>query len=338
MPPKKVYADERVKLSDKSTVSVSLGTDPKGSFTLEQLREYAAALGFKDLSLAGKLTAKHKQQSDMWAKLKRFALQKRRWYQHSNKTVIELTEEIVRAISERSRPWVFGAPQNEAKRRAQQLKADLSSWQLDAPSFEVWASMLMYDESVKGGGGGERFQRMLHFLLVDGRYGGVSTYENLYILPNGTSSHMRMVQPEDDTYWDASSSQFVYISQNSSAWDRAKGGRIGYNLQHTGSSQDNAKGITSLVGHGESHEVTVSVRPGSKADWLKKISVDIGRYNVQGTAVNQQFSRGVAVGNSSIQEHGSDIYRISIAENLGGLLPFGNLRTATSAFPKAQLE
>ncbi|KAL3929745.1 MAG: hypothetical protein SGPRY_001826, partial [Prymnesium sp.] len=44
-----------------------------------------------------------------------------------------------------------------AKRRAQQLKTDLSSWQFDAPSFEVWASMLMYDESVKGGGGGERF-------------------------------------------------------------------------------------------------------------------------------------------------------------------------------------
>ena len=73
MPPKKSYPDERVKLSDKSTVSVSLGTDPKGSFTLEQLREYAAALGFKDSSLAGKLTAT--QQSDMWAKLKRFALQ-----------------------------------------------------------------------------------------------------------------------------------------------------------------------------------------------------------------------------------------------------------------------
>ena len=310
-------------------VSVSLGTDPKGSFTLEQLREYAAALGFKDSSLAGKLTAT--QQSDMWAKLKRFALQNRRWYQHSNNTVIKLTDEMIRAMSERSRPWVFGAPQKsvaqkekkhstshtialhpwgltaqydaaEAKRRAEQLKADLSSWQFDAPSFEVWASMLMYDESVKGGGGGERFQRMLHFLLVDGRYGGTTTYENLYILPNGTSPHMSMVSPQDDTYWDSGSSQYVYISQNSRAWDGAKGGRIGYNLQHTGSSEDNAKGITSLVGHGESHEVNVSVRPGSKADWLKKMAVDIGRYNVQGTAVNQQFSRGVAVGKSNMPQ------------------------------------
>ena len=52
-----------------------------------------------------------------------------------------------------------------------------------------------------------------------------------------------------------------------------KGGVIGYNLQHTGKDDDNAKGITSLVGHGESHEVTVSVRPGSKADWLDRKSV-----------------------------------------------------------------
>ncbi|KAL3906618.1 MAG: hypothetical protein SGPRY_010484 [Prymnesium sp.] len=75
-------------------------------------------------------------------------------------------------------------------------------------------------------------QRMLHLLLVDGRRAGTNTYESLYILPNGTSPHMSMVKPEDDTYWDSSSSQYVYISQISRAWDGAKGGRIvGYNLQ-----------------------------------------------------------------------------------------------------------
>lgn len=253
MPPKKQYAAVQVKLGDKSTVSVSLGSDPKGSFTLEQLREYAAALGFKDAALASKLTAA--QQSDMWAKLKRHALEKRRWYQHSNKSVIELTDDVIREMAERGRPWVFGAPRKtdeqkqqqknrpkhtiallpwgldapydaaQAKVRALQLKADLGAWQFDVPSFEVWASMLMYDDTVQGGG--ERFQRMLHFLLVDGRSASSSLiFENQYI----DSPKLKVLKPADDTYWDSSTSQFVYISKNSRAWSGVKGGVIGYNL------------------------------------------------------------------------------------------------------------
>ncbi|KAL3931365.1 MAG: hypothetical protein SGPRY_001157 [Prymnesium sp.] len=78
MPPKNKYEPERVKLADKSTVSVSLNSDSKGAFTLEQLREYARALGFKEKALANALTAA--QQSDVWARLKRHALRTRKWY------------------------------------------------------------------------------------------------------------------------------------------------------------------------------------------------------------------------------------------------------------------
>lgn len=56
MPPKQHYADERVKLSDNSTVSVSQSTDPKGSMTLEELREYANTLGLKNNALKSSLT------------------------------------------------------------------------------------------------------------------------------------------------------------------------------------------------------------------------------------------------------------------------------------------
>ncbi|KAL3931364.1 MAG: hypothetical protein SGPRY_001156 [Prymnesium sp.] len=201
-------------------------------------------------------------------------------------------------MAARARPWTFGAPLKTAEQKEQKKKRAkhtiaLHPWGLaaqydafDVPSFEVWASMLMYDESVQGGG--ERFQRMPHFLLVDGRSASTAhVFKKLYILPNKESPKM---------------STFVYISKNARAWSGAKGGVVGYNMQHTGKDDDNAKGITSLVGHGESHEVTVSVRPGSKADWLKMISVDIGRYNVQGTAVNQQFSRGTTSGSSNVPQ------------------------------------
>lgn len=175
-----------------------------------------------------------------------------------------------------------------AKTEAKKLAASADAWPFSVPSFEVWCAMTTYDPS-QGADGGESFQAMLHYLLVDGRHASEQVaLETNYWGANPSDSFVKAAK---DAYWDSSSSYYAYISKQSKVWSGGKGGKIGYNSQ--GSKTATAAGFTSKGVEGV--EVPVSVRPGSKGNWFKALGVSMGQQNKHDVKASQ-FSKGVYSG------------------------------------------
>eukprot|EP00966_Prymnesium_polylepis_P317493 7335188-Prymnesium_polylepis.1 len=208
----------------------------------------------------------------------------------------QLTYDELKRMSERSRPFTFGAPRmasaNAALRAehpvthyigvpayghtgkstansAQEATEAKAQWKFSCISFEVWCQLTGYDDSKENGG--ELFQRMCHYLLVDGRASTNTTFKTQYFNKHGQlkGPNWETVRPANDTYWDKTTLQYAYVSNKSGAWkqESGQGGRVGYNSQ--GGEASNEGGGAGFDGKAAAGiEVPVSVRPASKANWL----------------------------------------------------------------------
>ena len=153
-----------------------------------------------------------------------------------------LSYKALQRMSTRARPWVFGPPRTagasealrdehpvthvigvpaygysgkgtkDSAREAIEAKAQ---WKFNCISFEVWCQLTGYDDSKQDGG--ELFQRMCHYLLVDGRQSNNTKFEPQYFNQHGKLSgpNWETVQPRDDTFWDKSDAQYVCVSDKS---------------------------------------------------------------------------------------------------------------------------
>jgi len=169
-----------------------------------------------------------------------------------------------------------------------------TQWKFNCVSFELWAAMTGYDDSLPDGG--PAFQKMCHYLLVDGRTSRNFVFKKRYFDDeNGgmTGEHWGQIDPEEDTYWDARAKGgkgYAYIGKGAKAWEDEKGGPIGYNSQGEGSV-----GGAGFSGQGKQGiEMPVTVRPGSKSNWMRALGISLGPPGVvavHGTQASQ-FTRG----------------------------------------------
>jgi hypothetical protein len=232
----------------------------------------------------------------------------------------QLTYDELKMMSERNRPFTFGAPRmasaNAALRAehtvthyigvpayghtgkstansAQEATEAKAQWKFSCISFEVWCQLTGYDDSKENGG--ELFQRMCHYLLVDGRASTNTTFKTQYFDKHGQlkGPNWETVRPANDTYWDKTTLQYAYVSNKSGAWkqESGQGGRVGYNSQ--GGEASNEGGGAGFDGKAAAGiEVPVSVRPASKANWLFCLGISFGKMGEHGTHA-QQFTSGV---------------------------------------------
>ncbi len=156
-------------------------------------------------------------------------------------------------------------------------------WTFNCVSFELWAAMTGYDDSKPDGG--IAFQKMCHYLLVDGRYSKNHTFKENYFNDEDGGMTSDCWGKLKDPYWD--STHYAYIGTGAKDWKCEKGGFLGYNSQ--GTASDTSAGFD---GQGiEGIEMPVSIRPGSKANWMRALGISFGEMAEHGTHA-QQFTNG----------------------------------------------
>lgn len=185
------------------------------------------------------------------------------------------------------------------------------NWNYSCPSFEVWIAMTGYDPSQSNGG--VTFQKMCHYLLVDGAYSRNSDFADSYFEGNGSRLKKNLIQNIDPTFdtWKQSGKKggeyYAYVSEDAKILALKKGGALGYNGQ--GVSSDKGAGFTDQKITGV--EVPVSIRPGSKANWLRCLGISFTGDDVTGNSVlnkhgvyAQQFSPGTSNGQANEEIRG----------------------------------
>lgn len=185
------------------------------------------------------------------------------------------------------------------------------NWNYSCPSFEVWIAMTGYDPSKVDGG--PTFQKMCHYLLVDGQYSHNSNFVDKYF--EGSSGELKKslvveVDPVNDTWKQAGKKggeYYAYVSEDAKKIKARKGGFLGYNNQ--GIDSEKGAGFTDQKTTGV--EVPVSIRPGSKANWLRCLGISFTGDDVTGNSVlnkhgvyAQQFSSGTSSGNANEEIQG----------------------------------
>lgn len=163
-----------------------------------------------------------------------------------------------------------------------------AEWKFKCPSFEVWAAMTGYQDLPDGG---PAFQKMCHYLLVDGRYAKTDKFVTNYFDNDEGGMTGDCWEEIEDPYWDNAmkgGGAHAYIGVGASAFKCGKGGHIGYNSQTTVDDLGGA-GFNMQSEHGV--EMPVSIRPGSKANWLRALGISFGRLDSHGTHA-MQFTQG----------------------------------------------
>jgi hypothetical protein len=181
----------------------------------------------------------------------------------------------------------------DAKLRAEKEKEKFSRAMI--PSFEVWCAMTMYDRTKAHGG--PQFQKMVHYLLSDGRYSKNTDFYKSYWTNKAVHAAKPGAKENKDPYYDANLTRKgpAYISDAAFRMVNAKGGAIGVNSQ--GVSAEDSLGFT----YGQGVEVAVSFRPGYKMNWLRAYGTSLGSLRSNDVA-SSQFSSGLTSGAGSAKE------------------------------------
>ena len=183
-----------------------------------------------------------------------------------------------------------------------------AKWTFNVPSFEVWCAMTNYAYDAgadNASNGGDKFQRMLHFLLVSRN----NTQKPVQYVPHDKNlSDERSVQ--------ATPGEPSYLSETTRIWEGAdRGGEIGFNSQGQGAA--GAAGFTSLEANANLNiEAPVTIRPGSKGNWMRAFGLHhepTGKHTVRET----EYSKGYANQPNVPQESKGDM---AIANNFAALI------------------
>ena len=221
----------------------------------------------------------------------------RPWRTLLGKKTDEQRQEIAAAAAAHTTKHTIGMPSyglsgydmEDAIKSAREAKQE---WKFNCISFEVWAAMTGYESLPDGG---EAFQKMCHYLLVDGR-----SSKNTDLVKKGyfnddngemSGDNWGEVDPIEDTWWDASmkgGADYAYIGERAAVWQRGKGGPIGYNSQ----DDSNLGGAGFDKQQKAGIEMPVSIRPGSKGNWMHALGISMGEMRQHGTHA-MQFTNGV---------------------------------------------